>query len=210
MKGLRCAVSFNNMWIVYLVTLVLALLVVFQLYAKSLTAPQSILMSGGVVREGPADGLPIGAGTVVVMVYTITIPESTLFIPSRFTQFAPGDHELLPNLEVALTGMKQGQTKRVELSSEEAFGPYDAAKQLEVSKDRLPEGAEPGMLLATEDGTPCVLVELSETMAKIDFNHPLAGKRVVIDVRILDVKVPPLDERGLQLDDDVTGAPLRV
>ena len=209
MKGLRCAVSFN-MWTVYLVTLVLALLVVFQFYAKTVTAPQSILMSGSAVQEGSADGLPIGAGTVVVMVYTITIPESTLFIPSHFTQFVPGEHELLPNLEVALTGMKQGETKRVELSSEEAFGPYDAAKQLEVSKDRLPEGAEPGMVLATEDGTPCVLVDLSETMAKVDFNHPLAGKRVVIDVRILDVKVPPVDERDMQPEGDVTGSPLRV
>ena len=197
MKGLRCAVSFS-MSTVYFVTLIFALLVVFQLYAKSVTAPQSILMSGSAVREGSADGLPIGAGTVVVMVYTITIPESTLFIPSHFTQFVTGDHELLPNLEVALTGMKQGETKRVELSSDEAFGPYDAAKQLEVSKDRLPEGAEPGMMLATEDGTPCVLVDLSETMAKVDFNHPFAGKRVVIDVRILDVKVPPVDERDMQ------------
>ncbi len=209
MKGLRCAVSLN-MWTVYFVTLVLALLVVFQLYATSVTAPQSLLMSGSAVREGSADGLPIAAGTVVVMAYTITIPESTLFIPSHFTQFVPGDHELLPNLEVALTGMKQGETKRVELSSDEAFGPYDAAKQLEVSKDRLPEGAEPGMVLATEDGTPCVLVDLSETMAKVDFNHPLAGKRVVIDVRILDVKVPPVDERDMHPDNDDTGAPLRV
>lgn len=209
MKGLRCAAS-CSMSTVYFVTLIFALLVVFQLYAKSLTASQSILMSGSAVREGSAESLPIGAGTVVVMVYTITIPESTLFIPSHFTQFVTGDHELLPNLEVALTGMKQGETKRVELSSDEAFGPYDAAKQLEVSKDRLPEGAEPGMMLATEDGTPCVLVDLSETMAKVDFNHPFAGKRVVIDVRILDVKVPPVDERDMNPEDDGAGAPLRV
>jgi FKBP-type peptidyl-prolyl cis-trans isomerase 2 len=105
--------------------------------------------------------------------------------------------------------MKQGETKRVELSSGEAFGPYDAAKQLEVHKDRLPQDAKPGMVLTTEDGTPCILVAVSDTMATIDFNHPLAGKRVVIDVRILDVTIPPADEWDTQ-STEVTRAPLRV
>ena len=208
MKDIRGAAAFN-MWSISLGTLVLAFVVVLPLYAKSLTGIQNIQKSGPSAEESSADGLPIGEGTVVVMVYTITIPESTLLIPSHFVQFSPGDNELLPNLEVAITGMKQGETKRVELSSEEAFGPYDAAKQLEVSKDRLPQDAEPGMVLTTEDGTPCILVAVSETMATIDFNHPLAGKRVVIDVRILDVTIPPADEQDMR-PDDVARAPLRV
>jgi FKBP-type peptidyl-prolyl cis-trans isomerase 2 len=209
MKGLQWAGTFN-LWTASFGALGLGLLVLFQFYAKSVTHPQSILMSGGVVQEASAEDLTIGEGTVVVMVYTITIPESDLFIPSHFAQFVPGDHELLPNLEIALTGMKQGETKRVELSSDEAFGPYEAAKQVEVTKDRLPEDAEPGMVLATEDGTPCVLVDVAENMATIDFNHPLAGKSVVIDVRILNVKVQPLDEREMQPEDDVIGARLQV
>lgn len=186
--------------------LILGLSVIFQLSVTSLPHAKRIPVSGGVLQDSHADGPKIGEGTVVVMVYTITIPESDLFIPSHFTQFAPGDHELLPNLEVALTGMKEGETKRVELSSEEAFGPYDAAKQVEVTKDRLPQDAEPGMVLATEDGVPCVLLEVSETTATIDFNHPFAGKRVVIDVRILDVKVPSDDEKDLHPKDTVTSA----
>lgn len=209
MKGLQWAGTFN-LWTASFGALGLGLLVLFQFYAKSVTRPQSILMSGGVVQEASAEDLTIGEGTVVVMVYTITIPESDLFIPSHFAQFVPGDHELLPNLEIALTGMKEGETKRVELSSDEAFGPYEAAKQVEVNKDRLPEDAEPGMVLATEDGTPCVLVDVAETMATIDFNHPLAGKSVVIDVRILNVKVQPLEEREMQPQDDVIGARLQV
>lgn len=209
MKGLQWAGSFK-LWTASFGALGLGLLVLFQLYAKSVTHPQSILMSGGVVQEASAEGLTIGEGTVVVMVYTISIPESDLFIPPHFAQFVTGDHELLPNLEIALTGMKQGETKRVELSSDEAFGPYEAAKQVEVTKDRLPEDAEPGMVLATEDGTPCVLVDVAENMATIDFNHPLAGKSVVIDVRILNVKVQPLEEREMQPQDDVIGARLQV
>lgn len=208
MTNLKNAGSFN-MWSISIGSLLFAFVLVFPLYAKSLTGIQSIQTSGQSEKESSTDGLPIGDGTVVVLVYTITIPESTLFIPSHFVQFSPGDHELLPNLETALTGMKQGETKRVELSSEQAFGPYDASKQLEVSKDRLPEDAKPGMVLTTEDGTPCLLVGVSETMATVDFNHPLAGKRVVIDVKILDVTIPPADENEMR-PDEVNRPPLGV
>lgn len=209
MKGLRWEVVFN-MWTVALITIALSVLVVFQLHARSLTDRQTLRMSDNAARESSADSLRIEEGTLVMMVYTITIPESDLFIPSHFAQFISGDHELLPNLEVALTGMKQGEAKQVELTSDEAFGPYDAAKQWKVSKDRLPQGAEPGMVLSTEDGIPCILVEVSETMATIDFNHPLAGKPIVIDVRILDVTMLPDDESDIQPPDGVTGAPFQV
>lgn len=207
MKGLRFLVP-THISMVSLCAIVLTVLVVSHVHTESLFAPQTIPTSAGAAQDDP--GPPIAAGTVVLIVYTISIPEYNLTIPSNFSRFAPGHDELLPNLEKALTGMKQGETKRVELSSDEAFGPYDAAKQLEVSKDRLPEGVEPGMVLATEDGTPCVLVDLSETMAKVDFNHPLAGKRVVIDVRILDVEMPPVDEFHMLPENSVTGAQIRV
>jgi FKBP-type peptidyl-prolyl cis-trans isomerase SlyD len=68
-------------------------------------------------------------GMVVLMEFTITVPESQLVIPKNVSQFTPGHNELLPNLEKAITGMKKGQEKRVDLSSEDAFGPYDESKK---------------------------------------------------------------------------------
>ncbi|MDF2756274.1 MAG: putative Peptidyl-prolyl cis-trans isomerase, FKBP-type, partial [Nitrospira sp.] len=56
-------------------------------------------------------------GSVVLMEFTITVPESRLVIPKNVSQFTPGHHEMLPNLEKALTGMKKGDEKRVDLSS---------------------------------------------------------------------------------------------
>jgi FKBP-type peptidyl-prolyl cis-trans isomerase 2 len=207
MKGLQSAVPiYISMVLVY--ALVLTLVVVSHVYTDSWLEPQIVPASAGAVQDD--SGLPIAAGTEVLIVYTITIPEYNLTIPSNFSRFAPGHHELLPHLEKAITGMKKGEAKRVDLDSDEAFGPYDESKQVEISKDRLPAEAEPGMMLATEDGTPCVVVGLSETKATIDFNHPFARKRVVIDVRILDVEVPPVDELQVQQEESVTGAELRV
>jgi len=191
MKGLRATVP-TPMWIISICALILTVLIVSHVYIKSSSEPQTILTAPGAAQEDP--GPPITAGTVALIVYSISIPEYNLTIPSNFSRFALGHDELLPNLEKALTGMKKGEAKRVDLGSQEVFGPYDESKQVEISKDRLPEDVEPGMMLATEDGTPCMVVDLSEDVATIDFNHPLAGKRVVIDVRILDVEVPPVDE----------------
>ncbi len=133
--------------------------------------------------NGPA----VREGTVVLIEFTITVPESDLVIPNNVSQFVPGHHDLLPNLEKALTGMKKGEEKRVDLSSDEAFGPYDETKTGVISADRLPPDTEPGTILTTEEGVPFVVTELSGPYASVDFNHPLAGKHLVIDVKILNV-----------------------
>ena len=46
-------------------------------------------------------------GMVVLMEFTITVPESQLVIPKNVSQFTPGHNELLPNLEKAITGMSR-------------------------------------------------------------------------------------------------------
>jgi FKBP-type peptidyl-prolyl cis-trans isomerase 2 len=133
-------------------------------------------------------------GSVVLMEFTITVPESRLVIPKNVSQFTPGHHEMLPNLEKALTGMKKGDEKRVDLSSDDAFGPYDETKKGVISAESLPPDTKPGTILTTEEGVPFVVTELSGPVASVDFNHPLAGKHLIIDVKILNVESPSAQE----------------
>jgi FKBP-type peptidyl-prolyl cis-trans isomerase 2 len=137
-------------------------------------------------------------GSVVLMEFTITVPESRLVIPKNVSQFTPGHHEMLPNLEKALTGMKKGDEKRVDLSSDDAFGPYDETKKGVISAESLPPDTKPGTILTTEEGVPFVVTELSGPVASVDFNHPLAGKHLIIDVKILNVESPSGQE-GMQM-----------
>lgn len=150
------------------------------------------------------DDATVKDGAVVLMEFTITVPESQLVIPKNVSQFTPGHNELLPNLEKAITGMKKGQEKRIDLSSEDAFGPYDESKKGIISSERLPPGTQPGTIFTTEEGVPFVVTELSGPVASIDFNHPLAGKHLVIDVKILNVESPT--QEGLSVDNgsDIT------
>jgi FKBP-type peptidyl-prolyl cis-trans isomerase 2 len=150
------------------------------------------------------DDAVVRDGAVVLMEFTITVPESQLVIPKNVSQFTPGHNELLPNLEKAITGMKKGQERRVDLSSDDAFGPYDEAKKGIISSERLPPDTQPGTIFTTEEGVPFVVTELSGPVASIDFNHPLAGKHLIIDVKILNVESPT--QEGLSTDNgrDIT------
>lgn len=127
-------------------------------------------------------------GATVLMEYTITVPEAKIIIPKNVSQFVPGHHDVLPNLEKALTGMKVGEAKRVDLSADEAFGQYDEAKKTVIPADHLPSDVKPGTVLTTKEGVPFVVVDVTGDEAHVDFNHPLAGKHVIIDVTILEVQ----------------------
>lgn len=186
MNGLKKAAWHNISTVAY--AFILTALIFSQVYTEPSLGSQTVLTGDCAVQDASDQCLPIEPGTLVLMEYTITIPEFELTMPPNFIQFVSGQHELLPKLERALTGLKHGEGTRVELGSDEAFGAYDESKKFEISKDRLPEDVEPGMVLATEEGLECVVVDLWEDMAQIDFNHPLAGKHVVIDVRILEVE----------------------
>lgn len=156
-----------------------------------------------------AQGEPvIRDGAVVLMEFTITVPESRIVIPKNVSQFTPGHHEVLPNLEKALSGMKKGDEKRVDLSSDEAFGPYDETKKGVISTDHLPADTEPGTIFTTEEGVPFVVTEMSGDFASIDFNHPLAGKHLVIDVKILNVESPGEDGPQIGADDSQREIPI--
>ena len=150
------------------------------------------------------DEAVVQEGSMVLMEFTITVPEYQLVIPKNVSQFTPGQHEVLPNLEKALTGMRRGDEKRVDLSSDEAFGPYDETKTGVISSESLPPDTQPGTVLTTEEGVPFGVTELSGPVASVDFNHPLAGKHLIIDVKILDVELPTQEGRSLEERSDVS------
>ena len=150
------------------------------------------------------DDAVVREGAVVLMEFTITVPESQMVIPKNVSQFIPGHNEVLPNLEKAITGMRKGEEKRVDLSSDDAFGPYDETKKGIISSESLPPGTQPGTIFTTEEGVPFVVTELSGPVASIDFNHPLAGKHLIIDVKILNVE--STTQEGMSMDErrDIT------
>jgi FKBP-type peptidyl-prolyl cis-trans isomerase 2 len=130
----------------------------------------------------------ISEGANVTLEMTITVPDEHLVIPNHKSQYTHGSRQLIPGLEDALAGMRAGEKKHVELDANRAFGPYDAAKKMSVERAQLPEKIKVGDITTTSEGQPFTVVALSDNQAVIDFNHPLAGKNIVLDVHVLNVK----------------------
>src|SRR5918996_1712000 len=76
-----------------------------------------------------ADSTPITDGSKVTLLYQITVPGDERIELRDLSQFVQGQHQLLPALEQAVTGMRRGDKTEVKLREDEAFGAYDSKKK---------------------------------------------------------------------------------
>jgi FKBP-type peptidyl-prolyl cis-trans isomerase 2 len=138
----------------------------------------------------PTEQAEVVDGAEVTIAFTLMVPETHQRIPDNVSEYTAGEGEIIPALEDALMGMKPGQHKRVELQPEEAFGPHDDQKIMEIRRDMLPPTVRTGSIYQLLDGQPITIVALADNTAVVDLNHPLAGKHLIIDVEVLGVEQP--------------------
>ena len=112
-----------------------------------------------------------------------------------------GKGEVIPGLEKALTNMKAGERKSVDISCDDAFGPYDTDLAVEIPKDDLPEEIEPelGMELEfipelengeeNEEMEPInfTIIDIRDDSLILDANHPLAGQDMVYEIEVISI-----------------------
>jgi FKBP-type peptidyl-prolyl cis-trans isomerase 2 len=148
----------------------------------------ALLILLGTFPAPAASETQVSEGSKVVMGFTITVPETNTVIPNNVREFVAGRDEVFPAVDQALKGMKQGEEKRIDLAPDQAFGNYDGTKKVQVKREILPPEAKPGTILKSSNGVLFTVAEVSEASAVLDYNHPLAGKHVVLDVKILEVQ----------------------
>lgn len=107
--------------------------------------------------------------------------------------YTHGAGEIVPGLEEALGGLAVGETRQVTVPPEKAYGPVDPSAFDEVDTELVPEEARsPGAELMARDPSGRTLHvrvhEVRPNTIVIDLNHPLAGKTLTFDVKILDIK----------------------
>ena len=153
------------------------------------TSAQAELQEGG-------SPMTVSDGKTISMEYTLTLENNEVLdtnVGGEPLSFTQGSHEIIPGLETALVGMKAGESKQVTVAPEQAYGEVNPQAIQEVPIDQIPPDARKvGVQLQGKDGqgrmvTPKV-TEVKEQVVVLDFNHPLAGKTLYFDVKILDVK----------------------
>jgi FKBP-type peptidyl-prolyl cis-trans isomerase SlpA len=111
---------------------------------------------------------------------------------ARPASFDMGDGSVLPGFERALHGMRAGDDAQILLEPANAFGEHNPANVhvLDLSKFADIE-LEAGVMVsfAAPDGElPGIVKRVFTDTVEVDFNHPLAGRRVIFDVSVLKVE----------------------
>ena len=170
----------------------------------SMLLAATLLLSGPVTAmaqptpAAPPSATAVEKGSTVKLEYTLKDDAGTVLDsnkgqdPLTFTQ---GSEQLMPGLEKQIVGMHAGEEKKVVLKPEEAFGPTDPSAQAEVPKGMLPpESLTVGARLmarnASGEQRPVTIKEIKDETVILDLNHPLAGKTLVFEIKVLGVEPP--------------------
>ena len=141
-------------------------------------------------RSLEAESSRIVEGSKVTLQYVATVPGSAGIDYGNISEFIQGRHEIFPALEREVVGMTPGEEKKVELSPGEGFGPHDDGKKINISKTLLPFGTKAGDVLRNDVGELATVADVADTTAVLDYNHPLAGKPLIVQLKILKVENP--------------------
>jgi FKBP-type peptidyl-prolyl cis-trans isomerase 2 len=138
----------------------------------------------------------VKSGDTVVIKYTGRLEDNSIFDTSENREpllLTIGQGKTIPALEEAIVGMEPGESKTLRIAASEAYGPYHEELVKTVSRRMLAEGLEPEVgqrLKATRmDGRKdsVTIKDVFEKSITLDANHPLAGKDLTFEVKLVEI-----------------------
>ncbi len=136
-----------------------------------------------------------GTGDIVKVHYTGTLNSGTVFdtsIEREPLEFTIGQGQVISGFEQAVIGMKVGESKTVNIPADKAYGLHRDDLVITVELSQLPDNIEVGQQLQTTqaDGSVFVVtvIDVSETLATLDANHPLAGEDLIFEIELVDIE----------------------
>ncbi|TVZ28408.1 FKBP-type peptidyl-prolyl cis-trans isomerase SlpA [Gillisia sp. Hel_I_86] len=109
-------------------------------------------------------------------------------------EFTLGQGQLIPGFENGLIDMKLNEKKTINIPVQEAYGEPRKELVQEVEKSQLPPEITPevgmGLVSKGPDGQEMNLLvaEVKEDTIVVDGNHPLAGKDLIFDLEVVEIK----------------------
>lgn len=159
---------------------------------------------GGKLELYPQQGqiMQISAQKVVSIDYTLTNDKGEVVDTSQGREplaYIQGIGNLIPGLEQALEGRSAGDSLKVSIPPEQAYGMRDDGLTQAVPR-RMFENADEiqvGMQFQTnsEHGLQVVtVVAVDPENITVDANHPLAGETLHFDVKVVEVRDASAEE----------------
>ena len=156
----------------------------------------SFFAAAAAAQSTKSDNKIVKDGSEVSLQYTLSGEDGKLIESNKGKEplkYTHGQKQIIPGLEKGLAGMKVGDEKRVKVKPEDAYGPVNKEAFQEFPKEKIPpEGLKVGAVLTARgpqgQALPVRVHQIKEKTVVLDLNHPMAGKTLVFDVKVLDIQ----------------------
>lgn len=149
--------------------------------------------------EKAKDDRVVKDGMMVSLDYTLKGTDGKVMETSKGREplkYIHGQKMMIPGLERELAGMKVGGQKNVTVKPEDAYGKINPNAVQEIPKEKIPPNAlKVGAVLAASSPqgmvVPMTVRQIKEKTVVMDMNHPMAGKTLVFDIKVVDIQPAP-------------------
>ena len=164
---------------------------------RSPVIPLLAVLALAVGSQARAEDQVVVDGKKVSFEYTLSADKAVVDsnVGKEPVSYVHGKKQIIPGLEKAFTGMKVGESKHVDIAAKDAYGPYDEKAHVTIEKSKVPPDVKVGSMLASPDGRPVKVLEVKDDGVVLDLNHPLAGKDLAFDVKVVKVETAPAEEK---------------
>ena len=127
--------------------------------------------------------------------YTGRLEDGTIFDTSIQEGREPlkatlGQGQLIKGFESGLVDMTIGEKKTIEIDHTDAYGDFNEMLITDVPKDQVPQDIQVGQMLqgfGPQGPINVTVIEINEDSVKVDANHPLAGKKLIFDLEVVEI-----------------------
>jgi peptidylprolyl isomerase len=130
--------------------------------------------------------------------YTAMLEDGSIFDHSpagEDLEFVVGKGTVIHGVEKAICAMRVGQQRKVVIPPKDGYGLRKEHLNLMISRNQLPDGTEakPGDVIEVRSQSgdktmQAMIQDIQGEQIVIDANHPLAGKTLIYDLELVEVK----------------------
>lgn len=136
----------------------------------------------------------------VIVIYEGFLEDGKIFESSSDTgplNFQIGTGAVMPCFEEGVIGMKINETKELHLDPKDAYGERQEELVQSINRSSLGKNVDikPGLVVGMnmeKDGqthqVPAMVTDVQGDMVTIDYNHPLAGKKIIFKISLQEIK----------------------
>ncbi len=138
----------------------------------------------------------VSKGSKVSIDYTGKFDDGTVFDTSQGKEpitFTVGGGQVIKGFDDAVVGMKKGEEKKITITPQEGYGERDEKLTQEVPRTVFPPEVKlekgMGFSFRTPDGQVihATIKDSTAETVTVDMNHPLAGRNLIFDLKVVDI-----------------------